>query len=44
MKGLSWRALNAAAGVSGRSIRCLSEASSEATANVGCGVANLVQP
>ena len=44
MKGVSWRALNAAAGVSVRSIRCLSEASSEATANVGCGVANQVQP
>ena len=26
MKGVSWRALNAAAGVSVRSIRCLSEA------------------
>ena len=43
-KGLIWRALSAAAGVSGRSIRCLSVASSEATANVGCGVANQVQP
>ncbi|MBC8619018.1 hypothetical protein H8788_14830 [Parabacteroides faecis] len=27
MKGLSWRALSAAAGESARSIRCLSEAS-----------------